>query len=73
MPPQAKPEKADEFGEKRDYWFRYDTLADSKDNFMIEWLNNDLDVLLIFAGLFSAVNTAFIVPTLASLSAPSAY
>ncbi|KAG9021005.1 hypothetical protein FRB95_003097 [Tulasnella sp. JGI-2019a] len=40
---------------------------------MVERLNSDLDVLLIFAGLFSAVNTAFIVLTLASLSAPPSH
>ncbi|KAG8996790.1 hypothetical protein FRB94_008017 [Tulasnella sp. JGI-2019a] len=73
MPPKDKPEKIDEPGEKKDYWFRYDNLADSKDKVMIERLNSDLDVLLIFAGLFPAVNTAFIVLTLASLSAPPSY
>ncbi|KAG8854693.1 hypothetical protein FRB96_007378 [Tulasnella sp. 330] len=36
---------------------------------MIARLNTNLDVLLIFAGLFSAVNTAFIVVALATLSA----
>ncbi|KAG9010502.1 hypothetical protein FRB94_010268 [Tulasnella sp. JGI-2019a] len=40
---------------------------------MIGRLNQNLDVLLIFASLFSAVNTAFIVLTLASLSAPPSY
>ncbi|KAG9023898.1 hypothetical protein FRB95_012326, partial [Tulasnella sp. JGI-2019a] len=73
MPAKDKPEKPEEFGEKGDYWFRYDALADSKDKVMIERLNSDLDVLLIFAGLFSAVNTAFIVLTLANLSAPPSY
>ncbi|KAG9024077.1 hypothetical protein FRB95_012125 [Tulasnella sp. JGI-2019a] len=72
MLPKDMPEKTDEFGEKKDYWFRYDSLADSKDKVMIDRLNSDLDVL-IFAGLFSAVNTAFIVLTLASLSAPPSY
>ncbi|KAG8875643.1 hypothetical protein FRB98_007677, partial [Tulasnella sp. 332] len=92
---QDDTEKGDAFGEKRDFWVRYDTLADAKDKAMIGRLNQNLDVLLIFvsasrlyvflvlgappdinvtqAGLFSAVNTAFIVLTLASLSAPPSY
>ncbi|KAG9033991.1 hypothetical protein FRB95_013964 [Tulasnella sp. JGI-2019a] len=73
MPPRDKLSTPHEFGEKREYWLKYDTLADSKDKAMVERLNSDLDVLLIFAGLFSAVNTAFIVPTLADLSAPPSY
>ncbi|KAG9032629.1 hypothetical protein FRB95_001139 [Tulasnella sp. JGI-2019a] len=73
MPAKDKPEKPEDFGEKGDYWSKYNALADSKDKVMIDRLNSDLDVLLIFAGLFSAVNTAFIVLTLASLSAPPSY
>ncbi|KAG8981573.1 hypothetical protein FRB93_008527 [Tulasnella sp. JGI-2019a] len=60
-------------GEKRDFWLKYDKLADTKDTMMIDRLNQNLDVLLIFAGLFSAINTAFIVLTLTSLSAPPSY
>ncbi|KAG9007738.1 hypothetical protein FRB94_013973 [Tulasnella sp. JGI-2019a] len=63
----------DVFGEKRDFWLKYDTLADSKDKVMIGRLNQNLDVLLIFAGLFSAINTAFVVLTLTNLSAPPSY
>ncbi|KAG8983607.1 hypothetical protein FRB94_013174 [Tulasnella sp. JGI-2019a] len=73
MPPHDEPATPDAFGEKRDYWLKYDTLADTKDKVMIERLDSDLDVLLIFAGLFSAVNTAFIILTLSSLSAPPSY
>ncbi|KAG8996793.1 hypothetical protein FRB94_008020 [Tulasnella sp. JGI-2019a] len=73
MPPHDKLGVLDRFKEKRDYWLKYDTLADSKDKAMIERLNGELDVLLIFVGLFSAVNTAFIVLTTASLSAPPSY
>ncbi|KAG9037818.1 hypothetical protein FRB95_004105 [Tulasnella sp. JGI-2019a] len=70
---QDRLEEADEFGERSEYWLKYDILADSKDKVMIERLNQNLDVLLIFAGLFSAVNTTFIVLTLASLNAPPSY
>ncbi|KAG8991438.1 hypothetical protein FRB94_005335 [Tulasnella sp. JGI-2019a] len=48
MPPKHKHEKPDVFGERRDYWLKYDTLADSKDKAMTGRLNQNLDVLLIF-------------------------
>ncbi|KAG9015987.1 hypothetical protein FRB95_006829 [Tulasnella sp. JGI-2019a] len=35
-------------GEKRDFWLKYDKLADTKDTMMIDRLNQNLDVLLIF-------------------------
>ncbi|KAG8882589.1 hypothetical protein FRB97_008098 [Tulasnella sp. 331] len=44
-------------------------MASKSDDDMIARLNGNLDVLLIFAGLFSAVNTAFIVVALNILSA----
>ncbi|KAG8985263.1 hypothetical protein FRB93_005913 [Tulasnella sp. JGI-2019a] len=85
--PLVEPVRADTFGEKRKFWLKYDTLADPKDTVMIDRLNQNLDVLLIFVGsfaslasltyvltgLFSAVTTAFIVLTLASLRAPPSY
>ncbi|KAG8871281.1 hypothetical protein FRB97_008824 [Tulasnella sp. 331] len=49
-------------------WAKYDSLASKLDDDMIQQLNVNLDVLLIFAGLFSAVNTAFIVVALTALS-----
>ncbi|KAG8985231.1 hypothetical protein FRB93_005933 [Tulasnella sp. JGI-2019a] len=57
------------FGSLGDLWTKYDKLADKFDKDMLASLNTNLDVLLIFAGLFSAVNTAFIVVVLAALSA----
>ncbi|KAG8994420.1 hypothetical protein FRB94_009906 [Tulasnella sp. JGI-2019a] len=63
----------DIFGEKGNFWYLYDTRAGRFNKEMLERLNRNLDVLLIFAGLFSAVNTAFIALTLANLSAPPAY
>ncbi|KAG8995193.1 hypothetical protein FRB94_009359 [Tulasnella sp. JGI-2019a] len=58
-----------EFGDVGDFWAKYDDLANKFDDEMIARLNGNLDVLLIFAGLFSAVDTAFIVVAIAALSA----
>ncbi|KAG8927698.1 hypothetical protein FRC01_007067, partial [Tulasnella sp. 417] len=55
-------------GQIADFWKRYDSLADSNDRKMSKHLNDNLDVLLIFAGLFSAINTAFISFTMPALS-----
>ncbi|KAG8982481.1 hypothetical protein FRB94_006691 [Tulasnella sp. JGI-2019a] len=57
------------FGMRRDFWQKYDAFSDKLDKDMLARLNTNLDVLLIFAGLFSAVNTGFIVVTLTTLSA----
>ncbi|KAG8995413.1 hypothetical protein FRB93_001141 [Tulasnella sp. JGI-2019a] len=59
------------FGAKNEYWTKYRVLADQMDDIMIERLNRNLDNLLIFAGLFSGLNTAFLVLTLSNLSAPA--
>ncbi|KAG8852685.1 hypothetical protein FRB96_008541 [Tulasnella sp. 330] len=56
-----------------DFWSRYDVAADAYDKAQLHRQNDNLDVLLIFAGLFSAVNTAFIVLTIVDLSAPPSY
>ncbi|KAG8884688.1 hypothetical protein FRB98_002255 [Tulasnella sp. 332] len=56
-----------------DFWSRYDMAADAYDMAQLHRQNDNLDVLLIFAGLFSAVNTAFIVLTIVNLSAPPSY
>ncbi|KIO33017.1 hypothetical protein M407DRAFT_65970, partial [Tulasnella calospora MUT 4182] len=55
-------------GQIADFWKRYDNLADNHDRKMSKHLDDNLDVLLIFAGLFSAINTAFISFTMPSLS-----
>ncbi|KIO17563.1 hypothetical protein M407DRAFT_84854, partial [Tulasnella calospora MUT 4182] len=57
-----------EFGDGRGFWKLYDDLAESKDRDLSMDLNGNLDTLLIFAGLFSAVNTAFISFTMSDLS-----
>ncbi|KAG8915530.1 hypothetical protein FRC00_003277 [Tulasnella sp. 408] len=51
-----------------EFWKRYDRLADTHDAKMTEDLSENLDVLLIFAALFSAINTAFISLTMPGLS-----
>ncbi|KAG9043495.1 hypothetical protein FS837_009474 [Tulasnella sp. UAMH 9824] len=51
-----------------DFWKRYDRLADIHDKALTSNLNGNLDVLLIFAALFSAINTAFISITMPDLS-----
>ncbi|KAG8960814.1 hypothetical protein FRC05_006559 [Tulasnella sp. 425] len=51
-----------------DFWKRYDRLADIHDKKMTSNLNGNLDVLLIFAALFSAINTTFISITMPDLS-----
>ncbi|KAG9005791.1 hypothetical protein FRB94_001203 [Tulasnella sp. JGI-2019a] len=65
-------EDPDVFGERDDFWLIYEKQARDHAEDMLKRLNSNLDVLLIFAGLFSAVNTAFIVLTLSSLSADPA-
>ncbi|KIO21273.1 hypothetical protein M407DRAFT_80556, partial [Tulasnella calospora MUT 4182] len=51
-----------------EFWKRYDRQADAHDTKMTDDLNENLDVLLIFAALFSAINTAFITLTMPGLS-----
>ncbi|KAG8971149.1 hypothetical protein FRC05_011433 [Tulasnella sp. 425] len=54
--------------QRAEFWERYDKLADIIDKKLSENLNGNLDVLLIFAALFSAINTAFISITMTDLS-----
>ncbi|KAF8527080.1 hypothetical protein JB92DRAFT_2699464, partial [Gautieria morchelliformis] len=50
------------------FWSAYERVANQYDEEFLERHNSDLDVLLIFAGLFSAVSSAFIVSMTTSLS-----
>ncbi|KAG8922210.1 hypothetical protein FRC02_012070 [Tulasnella sp. 418] len=43
------------------FWSTYDRVANAYDRETLDAWNKSLDVLLIFAGLFSAINTAFII------------
>ncbi|KAG8850688.1 hypothetical protein FRB96_009648 [Tulasnella sp. 330] len=64
-----------DFGSRRNFWVKYDAFAATFDNDMVERLDRNLDVMLIFpalfdqAGLLSAINAVFIVVTPAALSA----
>ncbi|KAG8984439.1 hypothetical protein FRB93_006572 [Tulasnella sp. JGI-2019a] len=55
-------------GEDAAFWSEYDKLADSIDKDMIGALNANLDSLLIFAGLFSGVNSAALFYSIGGLS-----
>ncbi|KAG8915731.1 hypothetical protein FRC00_000827 [Tulasnella sp. 408] len=60
----------DEFGQDGGKFYRcYDALADEIDEDMVTGLKEQLDGMLIFAGLFAGVNTAFLALTLPLLSA----
>ncbi|KAG8981686.1 hypothetical protein FRB94_008865 [Tulasnella sp. JGI-2019a] len=67
--PSLKEKERSPFGSLDDFWTKYDTLADKYDKEMLASLNANLEGLLIFAGLFSGVNTAFIIVILGALSA----
>ncbi|KAJ6481308.1 hypothetical protein C8R47DRAFT_1284469, partial [Mycena vitilis] len=46
---------------KTNFWNLYKTLADEHDREFLQKYSTDLDTSLIFAGLFSAVSSAFII------------
>ncbi|KAG0708128.1 hypothetical protein DFH29DRAFT_762640, partial [Suillus ampliporus] len=43
------------------FWGTYKNVAGEYDDDMLERCNGNMDIVLIFAGLFSAVNAAFII------------
>ncbi|KIJ53116.1 hypothetical protein M422DRAFT_155631, partial [Sphaerobolus stellatus SS14] len=47
--------------EEAQFWNQYERVAKQTDEEFLERYNGDLDAQLIFAGLFSAVSSAFIV------------
>ncbi|KAG8919032.1 hypothetical protein FRC02_001968 [Tulasnella sp. 418] len=53
--------------EDTSFWQTYITEAEKFDKEMVDGWNQSLDNLLVFSGLFSAVNTAFIIETYKSL------
>ncbi|KAG8987109.1 hypothetical protein FRB90_003592 [Tulasnella sp. 427] len=64
------PIPPDEFGQDGGNFYRcYDTLAEEIDDDMVKGLKEQLDGLLIFAGLFAGVNSAFLALTLPLMSA----
>ncbi|KAG8894895.1 hypothetical protein FRB99_000924 [Tulasnella sp. 403] len=64
----AKPRKLFRDNHRpNDYYYDYDKLMNEQDKKMLEIMNSNLDILLIFAALFSGVNGAFIATTLTLL------
>ncbi|KAG1734116.1 hypothetical protein EDB19DRAFT_1592697, partial [Suillus lakei] len=43
------------------FWAAYKSVSDEYDDDMLERCNENMHIVLLFAGLFSAVNTAFII------------
>ncbi|KAJ8586861.1 hypothetical protein M405DRAFT_709973, partial [Rhizopogon salebrosus TDB-379] len=43
------------------FWAGYKKVSSEYDDEMVERCNGNMDIVLIFAGLFSAINTTFIV------------
>ncbi|KAG2352653.1 hypothetical protein BDR07DRAFT_1249439, partial [Suillus spraguei] len=43
------------------FWAAYKKVSVESDDNMLERCNGNMDIILIFAGLFSAANTAFII------------
>ncbi|KAG8961038.1 hypothetical protein FRC05_006400 [Tulasnella sp. 425] len=67
------PEIPKEFGEDGGHFYRYyDNLADEIDEDIVKSLKAQLDGILIFAGLFAGVNSAFLALTLPEMSADPA-
>lgn len=42
------------------FWAEYKKVSSEFDDNMLDWCNGNMDTILIFAGLFSGINTAFI-------------
>ncbi|KAG8996862.1 hypothetical protein FRB94_007992 [Tulasnella sp. JGI-2019a] len=61
MPRVVTFDNMSRFGDKDDYWTNYDKLTKKYDEDTMGRLNSNLENVLIFAGLFSGVNSAFII------------
>ncbi|KAG9026751.1 hypothetical protein FS837_004515, partial [Tulasnella sp. UAMH 9824] len=67
------PRPVEEFGQDGGKFYRcYDALAEEIDEDMVKGLKEQLDGMLIFAGLFAGVNSAFLALTLPLLTADTA-
>ncbi|KAG9023864.1 hypothetical protein FS837_005596 [Tulasnella sp. UAMH 9824] len=67
------PEIPKTFGEDGGHFYRYyDAIADEIDDDMVKSLKAQLDGILIYAGLFAGVNSAFLALTLPEMSADPA-
>ncbi|KAG9032481.1 hypothetical protein FS837_002733 [Tulasnella sp. UAMH 9824] len=73
QPITERPEIPARFGEDGGkFYYYYDQLADELDEDVTKRLKSQLDSLLIFAGLFAGVNSAFLALTLPMMSADPA-
>ncbi|KAG8964571.1 hypothetical protein FRC00_001818 [Tulasnella sp. 408] len=73
QPIAERPEIPARFGEDGGkFYYYYDQLADELDEDLTKRLKAQLDSLLIFAGLFAGVNSAFLALTLPMMSPDSA-
>ncbi|KAG8933526.1 hypothetical protein FRC01_008455 [Tulasnella sp. 417] len=73
VPSFEVPDPPEELGQDGGKFYRaYDAIAEEVDNDMTQSLKEQLDGMLIFAGLFAGVNSAFLALTLPLLSADPA-
>ncbi|KAG8958405.1 hypothetical protein FRC03_009173 [Tulasnella sp. 419] len=61
-------DSSDSVNEDAIFWKKYCQEADAHDSEVLKQWNADMDSMLIFAGLFSAINTAFIIESYKTLS-----
>ncbi|KAG1812414.1 uncharacterized protein BJ212DRAFT_1518746 [Suillus subaureus] len=66
--PRPSQSQGDGIDAKTRFWATYTREATDHDGEFLEKYQSDMDIVLIFAGLFSAVNTSFIVNMQANLS-----
>ncbi|KAG1720505.1 uncharacterized protein EDB91DRAFT_1026205, partial [Suillus paluster] len=45
------------------FWATYKTISNEYDDDFLKWADDDMGIILSFAGLFSAVNSTFIIGT----------
>ncbi|KAF8209483.1 hypothetical protein K438DRAFT_1811134 [Mycena galopus ATCC 62051] len=67
---EIKPKSLSTTDKKAVFWNAYKTLADEQDKEFLQRYGTDLDTSLIFAGLFSAVDSAFIIQIQPELEVP---
>ncbi|CAE6455647.1 unnamed protein product [Rhizoctonia solani] len=65
--PQEFDEEGKELGPDAQVWKTYVREADQVDEEMVDGWNKSMDVILIFAALFSAISTAFVIESYKSL------
>ncbi|CAE6423775.1 unnamed protein product, partial [Rhizoctonia solani] len=65
--PQEFDEDGKELGPDAQVWKTYVREADQVDRELVEGWNNSMDVILIFAALFSAISTAFVIESYKNL------